>query len=258
VVIIEKQQIDSIPVLHLVKDTIKEQKLPFIIFIHGFESAKEHNLHYAYLLAEKGFRVVLPEAKYHGEREDNISQTERMFLFWDVIIQTIHELNTIKNFYVQAEQANEKSIGVVGTSMGGIITLGALTQYEWIRTAVSLMGSPNYVKFAKAQIEHFREIGAHIPFSDVQLKEQYQALEPYDLSLQPYKLNDRPLMFWHGKKDKMVPYDPTFAFYNQVKDQYKGNPDSIYFLTDETAGHKVSREGLLETVKWFEKWLINS
>lgn len=95
-VIIEKQQIDSIPVLHLVKDTIKEQKLPFIIFIHGFESAKEHNLHYAYLLAEKGFRVVLPEAKYHGEREDNITQAERTFRFWDVIIQTIHELNTIK------------------------------------------------------------------------------------------------------------------------------------------------------------------
>ncbi|MDI5791688.1 hypothetical protein PO124_35075 [Bacillus licheniformis] len=31
--------------------------------------------------------------------------------------------------------------------MGGIVTLGALTQYEWITTAVSLMGSPAYVEF---------------------------------------------------------------------------------------------------------------
>ena len=31
----------------------KEKALPLVFFIHGFTSAKEHNLHFAYLLAEK-------------------------------------------------------------------------------------------------------------------------------------------------------------------------------------------------------------
>ena len=63
----------------------------------------------------------------------------------------------------QKDLADQDRIGV-GTSMGGIVTLGALTQYKWIKAAVSLMGSPNYVKFAQAQIEHLKTIGCQIPF----------------------------------------------------------------------------------------------
>ncbi|MGE8205200.1 prolyl oligopeptidase family serine peptidase [Heyndrickxia sp. NPDC080065] len=256
-VIIENQVVQSIPVLHVVKENLKGTKTPFIMFVHGFESAKEHNLHYAYLLAEKGFRVVLPEANYHGEREENLSQSDRMFRFWNVIIQTIHELNIIKNHFVESEQVDDKNIGVVGTSMGGIVTLGALTQYDWIKAAISLMGSPHYADFAKAQINHFRSTGVNIPFTDDELEAQYKDLEPYDLSKNAHKLKNRPLMFWHGKRDQMVPYEPTFNFYKKLKNMYTDNPDKLFFLTDEKAGHKVSREGLLKTVEWFEKWLIN-
>lgn len=255
-VIIENKVIDSIPVLHVVKNEIKEKSTSFIIFVHGFESAKEHNLHYAYLLAEKGFRVVLPEAIFHGEREEiQMSQNELMFRFWEVIIRTIHELNTIKNYFVKNDLAHPEKIGVVGTSMGGIVTLGALTQYDWIKTAISLMGSPYYVEFAKGQVNHFRNLGVHIPFNDAQLEEQYSALIPYDLSKHIDKLQNRPLMFWHGKKDQTVPYEPTYHFYNKIKKYYSNDPERLYFLTDERAGHKVSREGLLKTVEWFETWL---
>lgn len=254
-IIIEKQVIDSIPVLHVVNESLKGKKVPFIIFVHGFESAKEHNLHYAFLLAEKGFRVVLPEARYHGERDKKLKQSELMFRFWEIIIETIHELNTIKDYYVHLNQVNKDQIGVVGTSMGGIVTLGALTQFDWIKAAVSLMGSPYYVDFAKGQIKHFQTLGVHIPFSEEQLDKQYRALYPYDLSMQSEKLNNRPLMFWHGKKDHTVPYEPTYHFYKAIKDDYKNNPERLFFFTDNKAGHKVSREGLLKTVDWFEKWL---
>lgn len=73
-VIVENHLINRIPLLHIVKKDAQLETLPFIIFSHGFTSAKEHNLHYAYLLAEKGFRVILPEALYHGEREQGISE----------------------------------------------------------------------------------------------------------------------------------------------------------------------------------------
>ena len=49
-ILVDNKKIQQIPVLHLVDEKNSDEKLPFIFFIHGFESAKEHNLHYAVLL----------------------------------------------------------------------------------------------------------------------------------------------------------------------------------------------------------------
>lgn len=96
-IIIEKERIGQIPVLHLGKQTTFNQELPLIIFIHGFQSAKEHNLHYAYLLAEKGFRVLLPDVIHHGEREAGLSDSQMMPRFWEMVLQTIQDLSLLKD-----------------------------------------------------------------------------------------------------------------------------------------------------------------
>lgn len=253
---IQKEQINDIPLLHVVKSGNEKKMLPLIFFVHGFTSAKEHNLHFAYLLSELGFRVVLPEAMFHGERNNSKSNEEIMFHFWDIVINTIGELEVIKDDFIRRGLAEADKIGLVGTSMGGIITLGALTQYEWIKAAVSLMGSPHYVAFARAQIEHLKKANPSLSFSEDELDEMYASLQKYDLSKQPEKLSGRPLMFWHGKKDPVVPFQPTYTFYQNIKKEYEKNPSCLKFIIDEEADHKVSREGLLETVAWFEKYLL--
>ncbi len=164
---IQKDIIEDIPVLHVVKEKIYIEKAPLVIFVHGFESAKEHNLHYAYLLAEKGFRVVLPEIMFHGERQKDSSKMEVMFKFWEIILKTIHEIDVIKNYYVQNGYTDPERIGLVGTSMGGIITCGALTKYPWIKAAVVLMGSPNYEEFALEQIQKLKNNGIKIPLANI-------------------------------------------------------------------------------------------
>jgi uncharacterized protein len=256
VIQIHKDRIEDVPVLHVVKDQYFKEKVPLVLFIHGFESAKEHNLHYAYLLAEKGFRVVLPEIMYHGEREVDIPKIEVMYKFWDIILHTIHEIEVIKDHYVLNGLCDQERIGLVGTSMGGIITCGALTQYEWIKTAIILMGSPNYEEFAKEQIHQLRKNGVNIPLTNNQLEDQFLKLREYDLSKKPNMLKQRPIFLWHGVKDNMVPYQPTYDFYKKIKsNQYQNHPKRLSFLTDQEAGHKVSRKGLLKSVEWFEKWL---
>ena len=55
---------------------LKTKKYLLSIFLHGFTSAKEHNLHYAYNLAKKGIRVLLPDAHLHGVREENLDEVE--------------------------------------------------------------------------------------------------------------------------------------------------------------------------------------
>ena len=58
-------------------------------------------------------------------------------------------------------------------------------------------------------------------------------LREYDLSLQPEKLENRPLLFWHGKRDPVVPIPLTSQFYQNVKGLYEKKPDNIHFIMDE-------------------------
>jgi hypothetical protein len=252
---IHRENISGIPVLHAVKSGNMNKKLPLVFFIHGFTSAKEHNLHFGYLLAEKGFRVILPDALLHGERSDGRSEKKLLYAFWNIVIQTILELDQLKKELEKKELADGR-IGVVGTSMGGICTFGALTQYDWIQTGVSLMGSPAYEQFAKKQIDALKREGTSIPYTGRELENIFGELQKYDLSMQPETLKGRPLLIWHGKKDAVVPFGPTYDFYTKIKEDYQAYPERLQFLADERADHKVTREALLKTVDWFATYLL--
>ncbi|OCA84283.1 esterase [Bacillus sp. FJAT-27225] len=247
---ISKEVVNSIPVLHVVDEHLQAERLPFVMFVHGFGSAKENNLHIAYLLAEKGFRVVLPEAVHHGEREQGLSQNELSIRFWDIVINTIHEVNGVKDFYVKKELADPDRIGLAGTSMGGIITLGALTKFEWVRAAVSLMGSPSYYDMANWQVSELKRLGYELPQSEEELMVQLEALKEYDLTLQPEKLAGRPLLFWHGQADTTVPHRFAWDFYKSLLAGKNGQGD-VKFISEQHAGHKVTRQGTYGLVDWF-------
>ncbi len=254
-VIVEKRKVANIPVLEIVSKNLFNEAVPTVFFFHGFTSAKEHNLHYAYLMAEKNLRVVLPDADFHGDRSKSVSGEELAFHFWEIILQNISELEQLKDEFVRSGRTLKEKIGVAGTSMGGITTFGALAKYDWITAGVSLMGNPAYEHFARHLVEGLREQGYQLPYTEDELEEEYKKLQPFDLSMQPEKLNRRPLMIWHGKKDTVVPYIDAYKFYERVKKNYHDIPDKIAFILDEKAGHKVSREGLLKTVGWFDKFL---
>lgn len=254
-IIVDKKKVANIPLLEVVQKELLDQAIPTVFFFHGFTSAKEHNLHYAYLLAEKNIRVVLPEADLHGERGQELSKEKLALHFWEIILKNITELAKLKEAYVSIGRTLQNQIGVAGTSMGGITTFGALCKYDWIKVAVSLMGNPAYNQFARYLVNELQSQGHKIPYSEQQLEGEYQKLLPVDLSMNMEKLNNRPLLFWHGKKDPIVPYTYAYDFYQKVKKNYSEHPDRIRFILDHHAGHKVSREGLLATVNWFEEYL---
>ncbi|WP_174730805.1 prolyl oligopeptidase family serine peptidase [Mesobacillus harenae] len=254
-IVVENKLIEHIPVLHIAKQDQFSEKLPLVLFLHGFGSAKENNLHYAYLLAEKGFRVMLPEALHHGERSSEYQKSELNSRFWEVVINSIKDLNIIKEYSVNEGIADAERIGAAGTSMGGIVTLGALTQYEWIKAAVSLMGMPYYEKFARWQLNDLEKQGVKLSLTDKQIASLLNEVRKYDLTLQPEKLNERPLLFWHGQKDPVVPYSFTHQFYQEITGLYKMSPDKLKFISDEKAEHKVSLLGVKSTVDWFVEYL---
>lgn len=251
---VKKETIESIPVLHVVDAKYDHDTRPVIVFQHGFTSAKEHNLHYAYLLAEEGYRVFLPDALYHGERVIDLSEQELMFSFWKIVLNGITEIGRLVEALEKMPNVDESRIGIAGTSMGAIMTFGAMATHPELKVGVSLMGAPAYVAFAKAQIDHYEKTGKEAPISVEEKDHLFQLLASYDISSEPEKLQNRPLLFWHSKADKVVPFEYAESFYEKLKDHYD-EPDRLKFVVDDRSGHKVNRDGVLQTVAWFKEHL---
>ena len=88
---IQREKWGNIPVLHMYNETMSETTST-VFFLHGHLSAKEHNLHYAYQLVKQGIRVILPDAIYHGERDENLSELDLTLKFWDIVMKSIEEV----------------------------------------------------------------------------------------------------------------------------------------------------------------------
>ncbi len=245
--IVQSERWRNIPLLHIYKDDMGDET-PIVIFLHGFESAKEHNLHYAYQLVQKGCRVLLPDAHLHGERTKNLDQIQMSLRFWETILTSIEEVGIIKEELKERGYLTTQKVGIGGTSMGGITTLGCLTAYPWINSAAIMMGTPGYVTFAKKQISTFEIRGFKIPLSDDEREKMFATLSVFDATTQMDKLKDKNLFFWHGEKDEVVPYKPTAAFIQQFQETY--GDESIEFMSEKSSGHAVSRKGMLRATEW--------
>lgn len=251
---VEKVIVEEIPMLVVGKQDLKNIPLPGLIFLHGFMSAKEHNLHYAYLLAERGFRVFLPEAIMHGERGEDYSETVMSKSFWKIVLTSIKELPKIKHYITEYGYVIHDRVALGGTSMGAITTLGALTQYNWIKAAVSMMGTPAYKDFAQRQLNEFAKQGIDLGYSEEEKEAIFNDLAKYDLSMQPEKVNGRPLFIWHGESDPVVPISGIRSFVESGASLFKD--EQITYMPDKHAGHAVTRKGLLEAVNWIEEKII--
>lgn len=246
---------EGIPLLHVAPDNAADKNLPTVIFLHGHMSAKEHNLHYAYQLADKGIRVLLPDAHLHGEREEGQDAIQLSLRFWEIVLTSIEEIGLIHKI-AKEKLLVEGEPAIAGTSMGGITTLGALTVYPWIRAAAIMMGAANYVELANAQMSQFESRGFTLPITDLERANMLTTLGQFDGTKKMESFNKRPLFFWHGEQDVIVPFGPTYDFYKKLKDSYgDAGEDKLKFLREEETGHAVSRPGMLAATEWLAEHL---
>ncbi|MFB4162790.1 prolyl oligopeptidase family serine peptidase [Alteribacillus sp. JSM 102045] len=250
---IREEAFADIPALHIFKEEHEQKPLPTFLFWHGFSSGKEHNLHVAYRLAKKGIRVILPEAVHHGERDQGLTEKQRMLEFWSIVLQSLKETGSIKKDLDEKKLIKDNRLFMGGTSMGGILTCGALTVYPWIKGAVVLMGNPSWEVFARKQMTMLEQQGS-LPLSEEDAEKQVQKLIDYDLSQKEQALGERPLFFWHGRDDEVVPYHESYSFYEKMKEKRKEDSSLVYHL-DPSAGHKVSRNGMIAMADWVEDYI---
>jgi|SRR5690625_1187802 len=249
---ITEHAINHIPTIVVTKYTIQDEPLPTVVYFHGFTSAKEHNLPFAHLLAKENYRVILPDSQWHGERENNISETKKQLSFWEIVLENIQDAQTIKQYLDDQQLIDSDRFGVAGTSMGGVTTAALLTTYDWINVAAILMGSPKITAFAQWLLEQFPD-KSKLP-DENKIAKLMETLAKYDLSSQLHTLKNRPLLLWHGDADRVVPFNHAAQFYEQAKQVYT-NDQHLQFIQAPDQDHKVSRAAILKTVTWFKKYL---
>lgn len=241
--IVQKESWANISLLHISAAHIKKDA-PVMIFLHGFMSGKEHNLHYAYNLVEKGVRVILPDALYHGERDEGMSETQMSMVFWQIVFQSVREVGVLHEELVARGYTGK--VAVAGTSMGGITTAGCLMEYNWIDSAAILMGAVNYEMLLDSQLADLKKLNLSFPLSDADLEQFRSKLAKYDAFKHPEAFERIPIFFWHGKQDPRVPFEMSYNFY--ASQLAAGKATNIEYMADEKAGHAVSRAGVLKMV----------
>lgn len=257
VIQIEHRNIEQIPALIVEKEEWKGRPHPTVIFLHGFQSGKEHNLHYAYNLVNQGVRVVLPDAHLHGERDDGADFARMSANFWKIVLTSIQELKQIYTALKEEGLLMEGKVGVGGTSMGAITTYGALASYRWIDVAVAMMGNAHYELLAQGQLDYFKKKGLQLPVDQSVIDELFKMLERVDLSKHLDRLNQRPLFIWHGEQDGIVPFSLTELLMKEITPLYEGT-SHLMFIRDEEAGHAVPRPAMLKSTQWFSQHLVEA
>ena len=249
---IEHKMIETIPSLIVTEG--EPSAKPVIVYFHGYTSSKEQNLSQAYYLAREGFTVLLPDSLHHGERTTETDFNKIQFDFWKIVAENVSDLHTIYEWVKREGIMKENRFGLAGTSMGGISTAAALTQYPWIQAAGIMMGSAKAQEMANYLIEEIKQQGVKLPFSEDEIQQQLDSLQPLDLSQHLEQLNGRPLFVWHGSEDKVVPFNHSASFVEMLTDKYPDYP--VKYVTEKGRDHKVSREAMIQLSDWFTERLI--
>lgn len=245
--------IEHVPCLVVEDVKYADQALPLFVYFHGITSAKEHNLPIAYLLAEAGYRIVLPDSHLHGERENGATSTEKQLAFWNIVFKNTEELEKIRAYYQDRSLILNGRIDIAGTSMGGITTAACLNKYDWIHAGALMMGTAKLSTYARLLVDNLKKQG-NLPIDDEEIRAIYDNIAQYDLSETIEKLNGRPLFIWHGESDPVIPYKLAKDFYEEVKPHYQDD-GKLKMISEPKRGHKVSRQAILEAVEWFTSQL---
>ena len=247
---IRNRQIHDIPVLEIVPEALAAAPLPLIIFYHGWRNNKELMLTQARRLAAKQFRVILPDAMNHGQRKVAELSSVPGMTFWSSIQYNIIEFNVIVTYFNERNWILDERIGIGGYSMGGITTAALLSQHPEIKVATSIMGTPSPSAYIQLIHHSARQRKMTIP---TDLRRLLSWVPQFDLSLQPEKMANRPILFWHGTKDPKIPYQQARDFY--LENEGQPYSQKTQFLTGQDEGHLVTIE-LMDTIaEYFENHL---
>ena len=218
-----------------------------IIFYHGWSSRKENQVFRGKILASHGYRVILPDAPYHGQRNKldfNSGNGEDLLAnyFFETLISSILESKKLIDYI-----GRDKPIITAGHSMGGFIAAGVFTDNQEISRMININGSSAWLKTRDLWLD---EIDFNQPIKDKLVIDNVSySLKDYDPYYNLDKINDRPILLLHGDADSSVSIEAQKEYYQAAMETYEDR-ERISLVSYENLNHYIIDKMLAEIINW--------
>jgi dipeptidyl aminopeptidase/acylaminoacyl peptidase len=163
----------------------KDRQYPVIMILHGFTGYKEeaHFEKLEEILVKNGFAVIRFDASGSGSSEGSFEKDYSMSNF-------LKDINSVYNYLQKLEFVNKDKIGIVGHSMGGLLSIAFASLNPEIYACVAI-SSPvilTETDWIKGAIERWEDLGwfykkisrkdsdTRIPFSFITDANKFDAL----------------------------------------------------------------------------------
>ncbi|MEF3308592.1 prolyl oligopeptidase family serine peptidase [Paenibacillus sp. GYB004] len=213
-----------------------------ILLYHGWASNIENYNFFGSLVASWGYRVIIPELPYHGERGElnYFDDTVLEDYFWEVVLQGIQEVGVIASEI----STTQDQIGIVGHSCGGFIAAGAFSNFSRIAPAVVINGSCAWTTFE----DLYREKKGIDPMCP----RKRLLVETHDPVSHLKNMKSKALLMLHGKDDTTIPIDSQRHFMSVMPNKYAGNLELVEYAG---VNHQITIGMLQKCKEWFDNHL---
>lgn len=237
----------------------KGSSMPVVFCQHGLLGDKRHMLSTCLRLADSGFLAVAMDARDHGERMKprfwQRLQGNMPSFFFPILLGTAKDVGAVIDYLEGRIEADIGRVGMMGVSMGGFITVIAVSLEKRIKVAASVLAGANYRILMRQQsrLEGLSEsFGlANEPLVDLDgYAEDF--VEKYDPVNHLDRFRPMPLLFLNREKDHLVPLKCATSLYDALKPSYKDMPDKLRIKVYPGVAHEFSPEMETEVVEWFK------
>lgn len=207
-----------------------------IIMFHGWGSTIESQIQLGKELSELGFKIVIPEIKYHDSRQALNNHFDRKVLhtyFWKTIFETIDEEDEIIH---QLNLQKENTI-LLGSSMGGFIASGMFFSNTSYAGLININGSSSFIYSEK----DFRKKDGRVPLDGKEL----DTFLKYDPKFKNNNMK-KPILFLHGEQDIVIPIAGQLDFLSST------NNHDIKLLKYEDVNHSITNCMKNDLINWLD------
>lgn len=211
-----------------------------IIFYHGWASNASNQIFRANIFANYGYEVIIPEARYHGERGELNYEDEKEFkeYFFRIIMHNIEEFPEIYKF---AKERNTKQIILAGHSMGAITAGGLFTLKTDINQALLFNGCMNWGFLIEATFKNDKKLS----YEQMRTNDFIIQMDP---KLNMKNLVDRKLIMYNGADDEIINPNVQEEFYKELVELYSDR-DKLIFEKWEATSHQVTTQMLDKAIE---------
>lgn len=214
-----------------------EDKLPCIVFLHGYGGEKEDILSLTDLAVSEEYALIAIDAEYHGERKEEGKALYSTDVEDSVksIVQTVIDLRRTLDYIETRPEIDSNRIGYVGGSMGGILGAIFIGVEPRIKAAGLLVAGGNMsLMIRESQHPAIPPIREYLKLNNISYEELQRLLNPVDPINFIGNFSPRHVVFHLGKYDRIVPAEAGEQLY-----KYAGEPKTVYWYD---SGHDLPLE----------------